>query len=93
MSKLSSYYDYNKSCFRVQESKEGTARIFLWKLLKMPCVYTLECSLCGSEQSKKNFEIVDLMKIGADLGRGFYIFFSDMIKQSTETVATLKKHI
>ena len=93
MSKISSYYEYSKSCFKVQPTKEGTARIYLWKLLKIPFVYTLECSLCGAEGSKKNFEIADLLKVGADLGRGFYIFFSDLLKSPVETVATIKKNV
>jgi hypothetical protein len=32
--------------------------------------------MCGLENSKKNFEILDLEKIGSELGRGMHLFLS-----------------
>ena len=49
MEKINDAYRYENCCFAVQKDKEGTARVFTWKELKIDYVYTLEASFCGSE--------------------------------------------
>lgn len=39
---------FKKCKFTVSKAKEGTSRVALWRMLKIPAVYTLETSLCGS---------------------------------------------
>ena len=47
MSKLYNTFNYADSCFSVQKDKEGTARVSLFKELKIPEIFTLEASFCG----------------------------------------------
>ena len=65
MSKLHSGISYNSSSYEVQKSKEGTARVSMWKYLKIPYVYTLETSFCGTD--KANYLISDYESIGGSL--------------------------
>ena len=48
MSKLCSFFSYEQSRYVVQKSKESTARVTLWRELKIPHVYTMEASFFGS---------------------------------------------
>ena len=41
MERIYDAYKYENCCFSVQASKEGTARISMWKELKIDYVYTL----------------------------------------------------
>jgi hypothetical protein len=49
MSKLCSDFSFENSRFNVHKSKEATARITLWRELKIPSVFTMEASFCGSD--------------------------------------------
>lgn len=68
-------FSYKKSCFKVQADKEGTLRVHLWKKLKIPRVYTMECSFCGSE-GKDNFLREDYERVGEELVRGLIVYYS-----------------
>ena len=49
MSKLEpEMFSYSKCKFMQGRAKEGTSRVSIWKMLKIPAVYTLETSLCGA---------------------------------------------
>ena len=52
LSKLCDYFSYPYSRFTVHRSKEATARVTLWRELKMPCIYTMEASFCGASRGK-----------------------------------------
>jgi len=41
MERIHDAYSFEKCSFTVQKSKEGTARISMWKLLQIDYVYTL----------------------------------------------------
>jgi len=43
-------FKYKKCTFNIGKLKEGTGRVQIWKLLKIPAVYTLEASLCGADK-------------------------------------------
>ena len=48
MSKIAKpHFSYDFSRFKVQRNKEATARIALWKELKVPNIFTMEASFCG----------------------------------------------
>ena len=52
MSKLGpQIFNYKKCTFSVSKFKEGTGRVCVWKMLKIPAVYTLEASLCGAAKT------------------------------------------
>lgn len=44
MSKLADYFSFKYSRFSMTKSKETTARISLYRELKIPCIYTMEAS-------------------------------------------------
>ena len=49
MSKLCDSFSYTASRFNVHKSKESTARVTMWRELKIPAVYTMEASFCGPD--------------------------------------------
>jgi len=70
MGKICPYFYFNYSRFGVQKSKESTARIVLFKSLKIPNIFTMESSFCGNEHGPfkdKHFTREDLMQVGKDL--------------------------
>ena len=50
LSKLCPYFYFNYSRFGVQKSKEKTARIVLFKEMKIPNIFTMESSFCGNDK-------------------------------------------
>jgi hypothetical protein len=59
-------FSFSKSKFSLSKGKDGTSRVALWKILKIPAVYTLETSLCGAAltSSMPHFTPSNLMAIG-----------------------------
>ena len=49
LGKMWPYFYFNYSRFGVQKSKESTARVVLFKALRIPNIYTLESSFWGNE--------------------------------------------
>lgn len=67
MSKICNNFSYDSSRFSVHKSKESTARVTLWKDLKIPAVYTMEASFCGAdfgENKGLHFTTEHLMNAG-----------------------------
>lgn len=53
MSKIAGpHFSYDYSRFKVQRNKEYTARITLWRELKVPNIFTMEASFCGPKPDK-----------------------------------------
>lgn len=81
MSKIANpHFSYDYSRFKVQRDKEQTARITLWREVKLPNIFTMEASFCGpkapasvdpnSLEAKKlnyHFTTKDLKDIGQNL--------------------------
>lgn len=40
-------FSFRKCIFKANKVKDGTSRNNIWRLLKVPGVYTMETSLCG----------------------------------------------
>ena len=49
LSKLCDYFSFEQSRFSMHKSKEATARISMWKELKIPAIYTMEASFSGAD--------------------------------------------
>lgn len=49
MSKVLDSFSFESSRFSIHRSKESTARVSMWKELKIPAVYTMEASFCGAQ--------------------------------------------
>lgn len=43
----SEMFSFRKCIFKANKEKDGTSRNNIWRLLKVPGVYTMETSLCG----------------------------------------------
>ena len=77
MSKVAKpHFSYDYSRFKVQRNKESTARIAMWRELKVPNIFTMEASFCGPkaltpddkpEELNYHFTTADLMDIGKNL--------------------------
>lgn len=76
MSTLSQSFSYHSCSFLRQRSKEGTQRIAMCDMLKMPYVYTMESSFCGDENSSENYSIEDYHRIGENLFRGVFLYLT-----------------
>lgn len=62
-------FSFQKSKFTVSRDKESSSRVAMWRLLKIPGVYTLETSLCGAgiHSSMPHFNIRNLQYLGKQL--------------------------
>jgi len=90
MSKIANpHFSYDYSRFKVQRNKEQTARISLWREIRVPNIFTMEASFCGpkahssiiptSEQAKAlnyHFTAGDLMDIGKNLCQTLLLYCS-----------------
>lgn len=77
LGKICPYFYFNYSRFGVQKSKESTARVVLFKNLRIPNIFTLEASFCGNEHGPykdKHFTREDLQQVGKDLCRTILIY-------------------
>ena len=50
MGKIVDYFSYKNSKFSYSRTKEATARIALYKEVKIPNIFTMEASFCGASQ-------------------------------------------
>ena len=77
LSKICPYFYFNYSKFGVQKSKDSTARVALFKDLKIPNIFTMESSFCGNDQGPhagKHFTRSALECVGADLCRTLLLY-------------------
>ena len=95
LSKLCDFFSYPYSRFTVHRSKEATARVTLWRELKMPCIYTMEASFCGASRGKlqgMHFSSRHLMESGKSVAVGLLIYCDiDMTKSVKELPAKKRK--
>lgn len=50
LSKLCDFFSFEFSRFSMHKSKDATARIAMWKEIKIPSIYTMEASFCGADK-------------------------------------------
>lgn len=77
ISKLSEDFSYESCRFNVHKSKESTARVTMWKELKIPSVFTMEASFCGSDKGKNkelHFTTEHFMAIGRNFCLALLIY-------------------
>ena len=61
----------------MHKSKEATARIAMWKELKIPCIYTMEASFSGADKGAlkdKHFTTESLMLAGRKLLEALIVY-------------------
>lgn len=49
MSKLCDYFSFEQCRFSMHKSKEATARMAMWKEIKIPGIFTMEASFSGAD--------------------------------------------
>ena len=52
LSKLCDFFSFELSRFSMHKSKDATARIAMWKEIKIPTIYTMEASFCGPDKGQ-----------------------------------------
>jgi hypothetical protein len=70
LSKLCDYFSFEQSRFSMNKSKEGTARIAMFKELNIPNIFTLEASFCGADRGvlkDTHFSTEHFMLVGRKL--------------------------
>ena len=88
MSKVHHAYSYYDCSFAVQKNKEGTARVTLWKMLRINEIYTLEASFMGADGGANYLE-ADYEKAGRKLCEGIAVYFADPESQNPPEMAEL----
>jgi len=89
MSKFCPDFSYGCSRFSVHKSKEATARITMWRDLKIPCVFTMEASFCGSDIGPNkglHFTTENLMECGKKLCLSLLIYCDVDIPKSIKEI-------
>ena len=77
MSKICDFFSFEYSRFSVHKSKEATARISMWKELKIPAIYTMEASFCGADKGNlkdQHFNSSHFMQAGKKLLEGLLVY-------------------
>ena len=69
-------FNYKKCKFSMARCKEGTSRVAVWKMLRIPAVYTLETSLCGGALGSPNphYTPETLAEIGRKLCQAIIVY-------------------
>lgn len=55
--------------------KDGTARVSLWRRLKIPNIFTIENSYCCAEGSEYHYDAKSYAKIGKDIVASLCSYF------------------
>ncbi|KAL4445456.1 hypothetical protein ABPG74_004530 [Tetrahymena malaccensis] len=86
ISKIYQPFSFKDCNFKVQTQKQGTARVVLWKSLRIPNIFTLESSFCGPSYDDVHFRLQDLQNVGKVLCQAFMIYFQpSQLKQGNNT--------
>lgn len=88
LSKINRYFSYKASRFSVSKSKASTARIAMWKELRIPAVYTIEASFFGPSTEPRHFTPDDLIQMGHSICQAliFYSQFKEVNEQRGDNV-------
>mmetsp|Transcript_4820 Transcript_4820/g.7257 ORF Transcript_4820/g.7257 Transcript_4820/m.7257 type:complete len:212 (-) Transcript_4820:2168-2803(-) len=91
LSKLCDYFSFEQSRFSMNKSKDGTARIAMFKELGIPNIFTMEASFCGADKgSLKNqhFTTEYFMNAGRYLLEAMIVFCKIPIVQGINELKT-----
>ena len=83
MSKLCDFFSFEQSRFSVSRTKEGTARVAMFKELNIANVFTMEASFCGADRGKNkdmHFTTDHLMMAGQRLLESLIVYCKIEIK-------------
>ncbi|CAH0382670.1 unnamed protein product [Bemisia tabaci] len=84
MQKYCSAFSLPSCHFRVERSRESTARITVWREFGIQRSYTLEASYCGCDQGVYkgyHFDTLHLLEIGANFGVALSTLAEETVKR------------
>ena len=98
MSKLCDYFSFESSRFSLHKSKESTARVSMWKELKIPNIFTMEASFSGADKGAlkdQHFTTEHLMMAGRKLLEALIVYCKIDVQVSLNEIRmrNLKKKI
>lgn len=67
-------FTFRGSCWKVQRSKESTARVVGWREMGLVNSFTLEASFCGPSSGDHHFSVAQLEELGRNLGEALIDF-------------------
>ena len=91
LSKVCDSFSFENCRYSVHKSKEATARITMWRELKIPAVYTMEASFCGSDigaSAGLHYTAEHLMDIGKKLCISLLIYCDVDVPKSLKELNT-----
>lgn len=94
MSKVLDSFSFDASRFSVHRSKESTARVSMWKELKIPAVYTMEASFCGPQTGQNaglHFTTEHFMEAGKKLCIALLIYCDIDVPKSLKELQNHKR--
>lgn len=94
MSKVCDSFSFGECRYNLHKSKEATARITMWREIKVPAVYTMEASFCGPDIGKYaavHFTTEHLMEIGKKLCYSLIIYCDLDIPKSLREIKSKSK--
>ena len=70
----------NKVTENKKNTKDGTARVFLYDVLRIPNVFTIENSYCSAKGSMFHYDKASYQVIGSDILTAISLYFSPNFK-------------
>jgi hypothetical protein len=83
MSKLCDFFSFEQSRFSMNRSKDGTARIAMFKELNIPNIFTMEASFCGADKGEfkdQHFSTEQFMTAGRRLLESLLVYCKIEVK-------------
>jgi hypothetical protein len=75
MHKVVKDFNYYSCNFVVEECREGTARVAVWRQFGIAHSYTIETSFLGPDKEKTSYTIKDYHRIGGEIVEAIYQYF------------------
>lgn len=94
MSKLCDFFSFEQSRFSMNRSKDGTARIAMFKELNIPNIFTMEASFCGADRGEYkdcHFSTDYLMEAGAKLMESLIVYCKIEVNQNIKEIKSKAK--
>lgn len=76
LSKLNKNFAFSASRFSVSKAKASTARVAMWRELRIPAVYTIEASFFGPSCENRHFTPDDLVQMGESICQALRLYLS-----------------
>lgn len=96
LSKLCDFFSFESCRFSMHKSKEATARIAIYKEVKIPSIYTLEASFSGADKGQlkdHHFTTEHLMVMGRKVLEALIVYSKINVAQTIAELKPKKKEV